>query len=454
MPFGCGPAHFAPVVFSQFKSHPTSGSTDCGPSSVLEGLHLASCGMFDIGVKDSMGNENDKALRIDRIEKTRSYGGMPTTGATSLAQNRKAFNTWTEKQFPKINKTIQKMTTYLGQSFDNGFVPWLSGGANRHAQVFVRYTAIDNYNNHAVSGNWYYTGIHAILITNYHLTGGVAYVTMVDPLTDGRFSGACSCNVANGPQTIPLSILKSAAGGYAGSGLISYNGFTTAQTIPTNYIPTVTLDQFMARIAVIESDNRNYLIHPDTGAFGKYQIMPTNWREWSVLAMPNDKRPRVAHKTIPHTEWIPETTPENQYIIAAYEFSRLFSAQADWRRVAVSWRSGNSIGRRQPWEQRADGTYYWTSGSLKYCNSATNVLGFPYTTRETTLPPLGGGVLPGDPEPPPPPPPPDPIVYYGGFNINAVVRVPPAEGQPELPPPPPLESPEPVDPCLGDIREH
>jgi hypothetical protein len=167
--------------------------------------------------------------------------------------------------------------------------------------------------------------------------------------------------------------------------------------------PDVTLEEFKEQIGRIESD-QNYELDMPNGAYGKYQILPGNWKMWAPKALGTDRKLAVASKDIDPMDWVPQPTPENQEIVAEWKMNQMFRQRGDWRRVAASWNGGASVGMHQPGEMYLgkDGKmhYYWRSGTLLYVNNACfgyvsawdNVfhvsLGYPRTTRLTILPDL------------------------------------------------------------------
>jgi hypothetical protein len=86
------------------------------------------------------------------------------------------------------------------------------------------------------------------------------------------------------------------------------------------------IDAFMEAIAQVESGGYYYARNPTSGAYGKYQIMPRNWRNWSGRVL-GDQKARA--------------TPENQEIVAHWRISRLYSNRGSWRRVSCRDRRGS-----------------------------------------------------------------------------------------------------------------
>jgi hypothetical protein len=111
------------------------------------------------------------------------------------------------------------------------------------------------------------------------------------------------------------------------------------------------LARFMYAMGQVESGGNYYARNPYTGAYGKYQIMPSNWPSWAsrYLGDPNARQ-----------------TPTNQEIVAAGKFRSLYSGLQSWRRVAYWWLTGSS--RTTGWSTYA--TNYVSRVMTIYRNTA------------------------------------------------------------------------------------
>jgi hypothetical protein len=101
------------------------------------------------------------------------------------------------------------------------------------------------------------------------------------------------------------------------------------------------LARFMYAMGRVESGGDYYARNARSGAYGKYQIMPSSWRAWAgrYLGDPN-ARP----------------TPANQEIVARAKFRALHRWLGSWRQVAHWWLTGSS---------RATG---WSTYATRYVN--------------------------------------------------------------------------------------
>ncbi len=87
------------------------------------------------------------------------------------------------------------------------------------------------------------------------------------------------------------------------------------------------LGKFMNAIGRVESGGRYTAHNKTSGAFGKYQIMPSNWPSWARRYLGNAKA---------------KPTPANQEKVAAGKFRDLYKGLHSWRRVAYWWLTGSS----------------------------------------------------------------------------------------------------------------
>jgi hypothetical protein len=91
----------------------------------------------------------------------------------------------------------------------------------------------------------------------------------------------------------------------------------------------VGIDRFMEAVGQVESGGRYHARNRSSGAYGKYQIMPSSWRGWARLYLGDANAPR---------------SPQNQEIVARAKMTALYRWLGDWRRVAHWWLTGSSRG--------------------------------------------------------------------------------------------------------------
>jgi len=87
------------------------------------------------------------------------------------------------------------------------------------------------------------------------------------------------------------------------------------------------LSRFMYAMGQVESGGNYYARNASSGAYGKYQIMPSNWPSWALRYIGSSSA---------------KPTPGNQEIVAAGKFRTLYRSLDSWRRVAYWWLTGSS----------------------------------------------------------------------------------------------------------------
>lgn len=86
------------------------------------------------------------------------------------------------------------------------------------------------------------------------------------------------------------------------------------------------LERFMYAVGEVESGGDYEARNPVSGAYGKYQIMPSNWPAWADDYLGNpEARP----------------TPANQEKVAAGKMTSLYRSLDSWKRVAYWWLTGS-----------------------------------------------------------------------------------------------------------------
>jgi hypothetical protein len=130
-----------------------------------------------------------------------------------------------------------------------------------------------------------------------------------------------------------------------------------------------TLEPFLYALGEVESGGNYYARNSVTGAYGKYQIMPSNWPAWAGLYLGDSSAPQ---------------TPTNQEIVAHKKVTALYWWLDSWPTVAHWWLTGSS--ERNP--------AYWSSTSRYY---VTKVI----TLMNQVIAGQGAGGAPAPTGPPP-----------------------------------------------------
>lgn len=93
------------------------------------------------------------------------------------------------------------------------------------------------------------------------------------------------------------------------------------------------LSVFKAAIAKVESGG-SYTASNPSGAYGKYQILSSNWPSWAKAAgLPVGATP----------------TPANQETVATFKFTQYFNKYGSWAAVAEAWHVGHVSGPSSSW---------------------------------------------------------------------------------------------------------
>ena len=110
--------------------------------------------------------------------------------------------------------------------------------------------------------------------------------------------------------------------------------------VPLAPAASLTIEEFMTGLACIESSGRYSAVNAESGAIGKYQIMPRNWRVWAGRFLGDSGA---------------EPSPDNQELVARTRIERLRARLGDWRRVAYWWLTGRTIRDEARWTDKALG---------------------------------------------------------------------------------------------------
>jgi Transglycosylase-like domain len=87
------------------------------------------------------------------------------------------------------------------------------------------------------------------------------------------------------------------------------------------------LSRFMYAVGRVESGGNYTARNPTSGAYGKYQILPSNWPAWASQYLGNANA---------------KPTPANQEKVAAGKMTSLYRWLGSWKRVAYWWLTGSS----------------------------------------------------------------------------------------------------------------
>jgi len=112
------------------------------------------------------------------------------------------------------------------------------------------------------------------------------------------------------------------------------------------------IDRFLAALGAVESNGRYEAVNATSGAYGKYQIMPANWRAWARRYLGDADAP---------------PSPANQEFVARRKVTALYGWLGAWAPVAHWWLTGDG-------DLNPDN---WSDFSRHYVNRILSRIGEP-----------------------------------------------------------------------------
>lgn len=122
---------------------------------------------------------------------------------------------------------------------------------------------------------------------------------------------------------------------------------STGNTSPSPVGTGGGIDSFMNAIGFQESSGNYNAVNEQTGALGKYQILPSNWNAWAAEA------------GIPGADW---RDPQNQETVARNKMLQYYNQFGSWEAVAVAWFAGP--GAAQEYLQNPEAVLNRSDGGL------------------------------------------------------------------------------------------
>lgn len=117
------------------------------------------------------------------------------------------------------------------------------------------------------------------------------------------------------------------------SGILVGSGAGPARTLASD---PPQLSRFMQAVAQVESHGNHTALNKKSGAYGRYQIMPDNWRAWARRYLGDAGA---------------KPTPANQERVARAKMAQLYRWLGSWERVSYWWLTGSS--RTSAWSHAA-----------------------------------------------------------------------------------------------------
>jgi hypothetical protein len=132
------------------------------------------------------------------------------------------------------------------------------------------------------------------------------------------------------------------------------------------------INRFLYALGQVESGGNYYARNPSSGAYGKYQILPSNWPAWAKLY--------VGSST---AKW----TPVNQEAVARGKVTALWNWLDTWENTAHWWLTGSGDTNKSHWSSYSR---YYVAKIMKIYNAVSDVT-------------AAADVMAAPPEPVPPP---------------------------------------------------
>jgi len=149
------------------------------------------------------------------------------------------------------------------------------------------------------------------------------------------------------------------------------------------------INRFLYALGQLESGGNYYARNPYSGAYGKYQIMPSNWPVWAKLY--------VGSSTA-------KQTPLNQEKVARGKVTALWNWLDSWENVGHWWLTGSGERNQALWSSYSR---YYVAKLMKIYNAvsettaALDVMAAP--PPAPTPVPIGAATVPNRATPPPAP---------------------------------------------------
>ena len=141
------------------------------------------------------------------------------------------------------------------------------------------------------------------------------------------------------------------------------------------------INRFLYALGQVESGGNYYARNSSSGAYGKYQIMPSNWPSWAKLYVGSSS-----------AKW----TPVNQEKVARGKVTALWHWLDSWENVAHWWLTGSGDRNKAHWSSFSRA---FVAKVMKiYANvsestAAANVKAGPATPAAPAKPPLGAAAV-------------------------------------------------------------
>ena len=136
------------------------------------------------------------------------------------------------------------------------------------------------------------------------------------------------------------------------------------------------INRFLYALGQVESGGSYTARNPSSGAYGKYQIMPSNWPVWAKLYVGSSSAP-----------W----TPVNQEAVARGKVTALWNWLDTWPNVAHWWLTGSGDTNRAHWSSYSR---YYVDKLMKIYGNVSDVTAAEDVMAAPPKPVVGKAVSP------------------------------------------------------------
>jgi hypothetical protein len=136
------------------------------------------------------------------------------------------------------------------------------------------------------------------------------------------------------------------------------------------------INRFLYALGQVESGGNYTARNPSSGAYGKYQIMPSNWPVWAKLYVGSSSAP-----------W----TPVNQEAVARGKVTALWNWLDTWPNVAHWWLTGSGDTNRAHWSSYSK---YYVDKLMKIYGNVSDVTAAEDVMAAPPKPVVGKAVSP------------------------------------------------------------
>jgi transglycosylase-like protein with SLT domain len=135
------------------------------------------------------------------------------------------------------------------------------------------------------------------------------------------------------------------------------------------------INRFLYALGQVESGGNYYARNSSSGAYGKYQIMPSNWPTWARIYIGSSTAPQ---------------TPTNQEKVARGKVTALYNWLDTWPNVAHWWLTGSGERNQAYWSSYSK---YYVAKVMKLYNAVSDTTAAADVMAAPPPMPVGAAVI-------------------------------------------------------------